>query len=275
MERNHTMKYYLCSIHENEGTLSNDSNDLQKYYELGWETHYPHIEIKKLLLEGKFNNEVDFIVTHEDRMFLYSKDFKNVISYSTFKKINPDESQIEKYCMEFVSDKSFFHQNVPNHKELVINLDFCSLENFDVSSPFYIIHPRLRDWNQVRNICGDFWKKITSHFEQKNMKGFVFGKEGKGFENENLKHVSLREYCSLAHHENCKFVVGSMSGGTMIMQFCSNPQAKIFVILSTGYEGGSFGPNTGPLFHDPLWNFTNSPTFFFKEKNIEKLLNAL
>ena len=269
------MKYYLCSIHENDGTLSNDSGDLQKYYELGWETHHSHVEIKRELNEKTFNNDEDVVVTHEDRIFLYSKEFKNVISYSDFKKINPDESSIIKYCMNFVNDKAFFHQDVPSHKEKITNLDFCSLDKFDVSNPFYIIHPRLRDWNQVRNVNENFWITLITHFEKKNIPGFVFGKEGKRFEKEKLKHVSLREYCSLAHHKNCKFVIGSMSGGTMIMQLCSHPETTVFVILSTGYEGGSFGPNTGPLFHDPLWNFTNSPTFFFKEKNIEKLLNAL
>jgi hypothetical protein len=84
------MKYYILSHN-----LVLESELLEQYWELGWEIGLSRVHIINKLLNNEINNEEVTIVTLNDRMFLYSKIFKNVLSYEEFLLLDKTNLEID------------------------------------------------------------------------------------------------------------------------------------------------------------------------------------
>jgi hypothetical protein len=80
------MKYLICSKNIKSGEMSNDSSNLNYYFELGWEMTTTHLYVKRLFYD-KIINKSDCIVTTTERAFLYKGLFDNVIDYHDFLKV--------------------------------------------------------------------------------------------------------------------------------------------------------------------------------------------
>ena len=263
------MKYIKVSC-DMESSHESLGWDTSKFLELGWELGVTHLQVKRMKNNNEIDND-DIIVVSKDRSFLYENVF-NTINYKDFIKIEKPQNFIDLTLnthdyLKQTSDMGYYKNKKytywDNDIDLIKNINYDSLKDFKTDESFFIIHARFRKWAEERNFSFEFWEdKIKKLVEYYNIKCFVFG-EGteKLCDGVNVINVNLKEYASLLHHENCKFMVGSMSGGSMISQLCCRDGCPVFII-----ENHRQIPEH-PLFHDESINFSKSVVMFVKNKD--------
>jgi hypothetical protein len=74
------MRYLILGKNIRAGAPGNDSGSLNEYFELGWESIGSRFDLIALYNQGKINEDEVTLVTLEDRMFFYTKFYKNVIN---------------------------------------------------------------------------------------------------------------------------------------------------------------------------------------------------
>ena len=214
--------YIVSGGYDSKGTCEDDSNDLNKYYELGWECVVSNICIKNLLDLGKISKE-DTVVTNEDRKFIYSSVFDNVIDWDTFKQLNVDKSKI--YSVDYLNFSSLVDLSKVN-KELICDFDLIENieEQFNITDNFICYCVRLRTHSNYRNSSVEVAKKVISNVVNNlKMKVFVVG-QGAEFlcDNKNVIHVGLREFSSLMNSKKCKGCISKLSGIIHLVNFCGH-----------------------------------------------------
>ena len=91
------MRYLILGKDDLKGIPGSDSakdGDINRYWELGWESVGGRIDFISFYNQGFWDQDNMTAVAIEDRMFLYTKMCKNVISYTEFKKLNVSREQI-------------------------------------------------------------------------------------------------------------------------------------------------------------------------------------
>ena len=137
------MKYIITG--RNKGEMGSDSADPLIYIELGWEVMVNRLRAVNLL-KTNIISEDDTVVTSVDRLFLYSKIFKNVISNESFESLN--------IAQEFVIDLTVPEEMLaytkepiwqPKYKYLdrdldtLLKIDTSIVCNYDIDNPFVCI----------------------------------------------------------------------------------------------------------------------------------------
>lgn len=222
-----------------KGDLNSDSGNLNEYTELGWE-----------LMVNRFRfmtSNIDYsnacVVTLKDRQFLYP-----------FVKTEIYNSN-ENYDCDFVMDcENYLTGNVSNiHKDNANG--FTQFSSLEMNIPeCCIIHIRMRQWVAERNANLDKLNDLINSIKTFGIKIYIFGQGIESFfnEDETIQIVNLQEYATIMNNHNCKFMIGSMSGGTMISQICAREKLPTFV-----YETHSRnGVMNHPLFHADVVNFS-------------------
>jgi hypothetical protein len=259
------MKYYIVGKKIKEGTLNSDSEDgdLSEYFELGWEYMVSHLWIKNMFSNGELGQD-DVIVTLEDRMFLYQGFWHNVISYEEF--INKEIGGVivdlcdlikktQLLYMPKVIDNKYEHFDKP----IITNIKYKNIDYLDIKEPYCCLHIRYRKWAEDRNLSKEVWKQIISSL---NIKIYVFGKGAAEFaDGKNIIHVSLEEYAALLHNSNCKFLIGNMSGGSLVAQTFSHKNCINYVIITDEKTHKEFlTENEYQIFyHIEAFNFSGAP----------------
>jgi len=267
------MKYYIVGKKTKEGNLESDSEKgvLTEYFELGWEYMVSHLHIKHLYSTGALDED-DVIVTLKDRMFLYQGFWPNVISFESFSKIDITENvidvceQIEKkrehYLPKIEGGKySFFDSDI----EVIKNIKYVDISHFDTSKPYCCLHLRYRKWAEFRNLSKEFWEELIKKIELSGFNIYIFGKEAKDFANGvNIFHVNLDEYASLLNNNNCKYLIGSMSGGTLVAQTFSNINCTNYVIITDEQTYKEYKTDYAykVFYHNEAMNFSKSPIVY-------------
>jgi len=260
------MKYFILG---REDPLN--YSEYGQYTELGWESHVFNFELRRMLIQKEITRNSVTIVTVKDRMFLYETLFTNVISYDDFLSLNVNSNDIIQFGDLGISVN-------PNDEVYRIYLEnkkiMCDFKHYDIEEPnnFWVLHIRFHKFANNRNHPEEFYKTIIEEVKKKyNFKCFIFGAGAKHFENkeENIIHVNLKEYCTLMSKDNCKFIIGPMSGGTLVCQYAANPKSFIYVIT----PGASYG--NGTLFHDHKYNFTGTKTQYIHNLSVENIINNL
>lgn len=268
------MKYYIVGKKIKEGNLESDSENglLNEYFELGWEYLVSHLYIKHLF-STKVLQEDDIIVTLEDRMFLYQGFWKNVMSYEDFSKKNSDDTenlvvdlcelihnnQVE-YIPKLNSDKKYLHWETD--KDIIKNIKYKNIEHLNTDKPFCCLHIRYRKWASSRNISKEFWQKIIEKIKLSGLNIFIFGKEAKDFsDNKNIFHVNLDEYASLLNNKNCQYIIGNMSGGTLVAQTFCHENCKQYVIINDQQTFTDYRLKNlySAFYHIEEFNFSGAP----------------
>lgn len=263
------MKYIISGRHESKGVIGDDSADLGKYYELGWECVVSNIEIKNLLEKGLINKD-DTIVTREDRKFIYSSVFKNVMDWDDFKKLNIPQEQ----CLNIDYFGSLTSTNYSEvNKELICNFDLITdvEKKYNINSDFICYCVRLRDHCDYRNSsvkdAEKTIKKIQSEF---NVKVFVVGQNTEFLcDNENIIHVGLREFASLMSSKHCKCCISKLSGIIHLANFCAH-EDLVNLIYDPSMDRSKAGENH-PLFMGNNINYKNTTNIFIGQMENENL----
>lgn len=226
--------YYITGIDEASGSVSNDSSNLRIYFELGWEIMTTHLYVKELLFNNIFNNENDTIVTCDGREFLYEENFKNVITWKEFKKLNINNHTIN-LCDRFINDFTNIDKiDVTDNKELIklyssFEKDY-NYKSFDENYVCLVYRNRTHDSH--RNIDENFFKGlinlITKYF---NLKVYVVGIGGEIFENNyDCFHVTLKQFTTLINKKECVFCVSSLTGPASLTYFFGGDNLKNIIL---------------------------------------------
>ena len=137
------MKYIITAKDMFRGDSTSDSHDPLSITEIATELVITRLYLIMLLQEGKIN-KTDCVVTIDERKCLYTKIFDNVISYQEFQKI--DHGLIE--TIDLLDGELFlqmasgpknkrlipytpFYQNWKRDKDLITNVDWSDLEEYD------------------------------------------------------------------------------------------------------------------------------------------------
>lgn len=239
------MKYIILSKSIAQGRSGNDSGDLNKYFELGWESVGSRFDFISLYNQGLVDEKNVTAVTIEDRMFLYSKFFKNVISYDEFLSIKlTEEDTVEDWpetchtTMKFQDQKNFINPQTKRYyryhedKNLIFN-------GFDLDGtikpdyPFVTMCIRHRDHGYDRNSNINFYQHLVNELKEK-YSIFVVGKGNEQFcEKNSITYVErLKDYVSLIKNPNCRALIAQSTGTALLAFTCAD--TDIYLIDHAG-----------------------------------------
>jgi len=257
---------------------------------LGHELHIMRIMLIDMLLKESINQD-DIIVTQEDRKFLYTKIFKNVISYEEYKKLDKkDYYFIPIVCysghllhstqnlnefneINYTIPKKFYTEELKN---LCTKIDYLNLDYDFINNNFIIIHHRFnQDINKL--------KKILEIVKKMSTKIIIFNNnivELKNNLNDNsIFYVNnLQVYASLLNNENCKLLISEWSGGGQLSQYTSNCKVIFYydAYFTLSYKSNLCEKQRekdsmeseyiGIDFYD-FKSFTNSERLYYKDFN--------
>jgi len=279
------MKYYIVGKKIKEGIIGNDGMGiLSEYFELGWEYAVTHLTIKRMFVEGRLDKE-DVIVTLKDRMFLYNSFWDNVMSFEEFNSKNITENVID-ICELVERSPDDFLPKVVNNKyihwdsdiDVIKNIGYVDVSHLPINEPYCCLHLRYRQWADFRNLSKDIWFKIIEKIKISGIKIFVFGKGSESFgDNQNVFHVNLDEYVSLLNNKNCKFFIGTMSGGSLIAQTCSHKDCVNNIIITDDQTLREFNTkdNYQVFYHSEPFNFSEADITFIKMEELNKFIEKL
>jgi hypothetical protein len=260
--------YIIPGHHEVSGTYNDDSGDLTKYYELGWECVISNIQIKNLLDLGKIS-KADIIVTKEDRKFIYSSVFDNVIDYQSFKELNVDENEIM-VIDHFDALETLDFTKV--NKELMCDFDLIDdiEETYNITENFICYCYRLRNHCEYRNSSVIESKRtINKIVNELGMKVFVVGHDAESLcDGENVIHVGLREFASLINSKYCKCCISKLSGIIHLANFCGHKDL-INIIYDPTMDREKAGEH--PLYMGDNINYKDTTNIFVQSSESDIL----
>lgn len=229
-------------------------------HNLGHEIHYVRKLLLLLLHNNYINNNNTIVTIFNDRKFLYSNIFNNVLSWNEFHSLNinddneiidlssyltlnfankmnitDDLNKLLKYSN--INNKSLFDIDFLNKPcnndfmKLCCNLNFINLNNIEntfirntIKTKFCIIHIKKENTKTENDIIIE---KIINSIT--DIKIIIFTELDKYTLNENTIN-NLHLYSSLMNHPNCEYVISEWSGGGQMSQYCCN--SKIYYYLS-------------------------------------------
>jgi hypothetical protein len=234
------MRYIIAGKNTAAGVKGNDSADLGVYFELGWEVVGSRLDAIKLLKTGKLINDDTTIVTVEDRMFMYTSIFKNVISWIKFKEISNDlgpndtvEDWTETKPFSFLNpngDCEFWENNdsrpssysrysryEQDYEEITngFTKNDHLLDHLSSDETFYVACLRFRDHCDFRSSPTEWWTVLLNRIaSETNRRVFLIGHGSENFEkNDMMKHVPrLQDYVTLIQDPRCRAVIAQSTG---------------------------------------------------------------
>jgi ADP-heptose:LPS heptosyltransferase len=279
------MKYYIVGKKMKEGIIGNDGmGKLSEYFELGWEYVATHLTIKHMFVENRLEKD-DVIVTLKDRMFLYTGFWSNVMSFEDFTKKNIKKNVID-LCDQVDRTPEKFLPKVVNGKyeywdsdiNVIKNVGYVDITHLPIDKPYCCLHLRYREWANFRNLSKDNWRRIINKIKLSGIKIFIFGKGTEEFaDGETVLHTNLDEYASLLNNKNCKFLIGTMSGGTLIAQTCSHKNCVNNVIITDKQTLKEFNTknNYQVFYHSQPFNFSETNINFIKMEELNNFIEKL
>jgi hypothetical protein len=274
-------KYIVVSKIENE----NHSG----FCALGHEIHLGRFILLDMLDKNYINTNDVIVTSNIDRFFLYSKIFKNIISYDEYSRNGniKEENKIlvwpfvvsiptelsDFYIKNFESKIKYPIRNIlynnftRDYDELLKMIDFPLIEDYNlVKNKFIVIHLRtllLKSNNNINQNLIDLYKiiyKINITYPDFDIVIFTCNDSNellKLQENTKIKIINkLDLYASVMNHENCECVITELSGGGEFSQFCCNTTIHMY---GNSYNNiGTFSKKlstlqNGKFLHDD-WN---------------------
>ena len=198
---------------------------------LGHEIHITRIMVLDMLIKNKINTD-DIIVTFDDRKFLYSKIFTNIINYEKFLELdkkNYDVINIIDYSVNLQvenDDLKRINYTIPDKfyndelKNLCLKIDYINLDYEFLNNYFLIIHHRYNA--KIKNL-----EEIIKIIKKKDIKIIIFNSDISNLKNkikdDSIFYIdNLQFYASLLNNKNCKLLISEWSGGGQLSAYTSN-----------------------------------------------------
>jgi hypothetical protein len=231
---------------------------------IGHEIHITR-PILLFLLCNQLVTEDDIIVTkNNERFFLYSAIFKNIIEYDSL-PLNINSSEIlditsmnalheERFHYDFKIEleetfpilkklrNNLIEIRTEKFNQLLSNMKYIELENHTTEKPFVVLHHRHTFYGEMNlEESVEIIAFFLTHFPDLNIILFTIinPAEFPFQSNDRITFVPrIDVYASYMNHRNCKAVLSTFSGGGQLAQFC-HPNT-IFYYSNGGYP---FYPN--------------------------------
>lgn len=242
------MKYVIVSKNEVSGTSKQDMANPLLMTEIATELIITRLHLINLLQTFGID-ENDTIVCIPERKCLYTKIFKNVISWDEYKvlSVTPGIEFLDLLEHNLFNQLSGgdvgqrlipylpFYRNYERDQELISNIDFSDLSDYRLDKPFVGLVIRKRAaWNE-KNMTDGFWISIIEMLTNNDINVVVFGKETESFcINDKVQHIkNFQDWCSIVKHPNCKHISSTMTGAVYPLLIFGNPECKMTIIDNT------------------------------------------
>jgi hypothetical protein len=270
------MKYIIAAKSEAKGNSIDDIKSPLRVTEIATELVITRLRIIDML-RNKLIDKSDCIVTASERKCLYENFFDNVIDYHEFMSLKVPKHRIvdllEVGIFQRMSGGPIesriipykpFYQNWERDKDLILNINFSDLSDYDLSEPFVALVIRKRAAWSEKNMSDEFWEETLLKLKHNNIKTFVFGKETDGFsDGKNIQYVkNYRDWCSIVNHSNCKSIGSTMTGGVYPALIIGNPNIVMTIIDNTRLMAKHAGD---PSFYDNCINFSKIKIEYINE----------
>jgi len=233
------MKYIILGKNISEGIVGNDSEDLAKYFELGWEIVGSRIDFISLLNQNFISEENFTVVTIKDRMFMYQSFFKNVISYEEFLIKNIDKKNIidwtEQRDFKFLNANYFVDQKTKKYVRFYEDYEkifngFVLNQSLKQNENFVVMCIRHRDHCSYRNSDIDFYKNLVDEVKKMVKNVFIVGKGNESFCKNNgcIYLNNLQDYVTLIKDNNCLGLVTQSTGPACLALVCA--ECPIYIL---------------------------------------------
>lgn len=260
------MKYIIVAKNIYQGTSISDIANPLEVTEIATELIITRLKAIDMLQSGQISKE-DCIVTVEERKCLYGNFFDNVIDYQYFLTLNINSNDVfdlledgwfHRMAGGYVHEREIpykpFYQNWERDKELITNINFSDLKEYNLSQPFLSLVIRKRSAWTEKNMSHEFWLELIKKLEQNNIQIFVFGKETENYSSNKVQYIkNYQDWCSIVKHENCKHICSTMTGGVYPSLIFGNSNTEMTIIDNTllmSKHGGD------PSFYDNCINFS-------------------
>lgn len=257
------MKYYIVGKTSEKGPTYEDSGDLNSYYELGWELMMTHVRVKKLKHLGVFEDNDVVVTTNNDRKFLYTTEFKNVISWSEFINLGINENIIDLVNLSITDGHKDMVNDLIQDNELINKL--CSFEvdsqtKLKIKNKFVCLQFRKRVHSSERNLDENFFKEIINLIvEDYGLDVYVMGLGSELFcDNKKIFYVNLKQFATLINDENCILFYSTMSGPAHLSNFFTSKKTKHIVNDISNCRYGNDSLKNHPLYMGDIFNYSRA-----------------
>lgn len=222
---------------------------------LGHEIHITRFILFDLLQKKCINNETFIVTINQDRFFLYTNTFNNVIEwsdYNKFEEIIKQESNI--IDLTFYSDVKNNHAMIPEFTRLnyhfdlfektdkfvqdMNNLHFCDFSDNNyvnyqnvIKEKYIVIHWRTNIFGQKSTSSALLLDIIHKLKTKKNINIVIFSSENLDtyIEQQNVYVIhNLQLFASFLQYKNCDLFISEWSGGGQLSQYCYNGKIMYF-----------------------------------------------
>lgn len=205
-------RLFVISRFTVNGINQNDSDSLTEYTELGWELYTSGLRAKEMILRGEITKD-DFVMTHPDRMFMYTGLGPSIVPYDEnyIKAFNGEVIDFTEKLMEILDFYNFRELNDVEISALKYQNSRLSFE-LDPNRKFVCVVLRLRDHVKNRGGPVDFWVNEMKKFHESDYDIYCVGKNSELFTPNYVRNVSLEDYVYLISSDLCSLSVGPSSG---------------------------------------------------------------
>jgi hypothetical protein len=256
------MKYYIVGKTSEKGPTYEDSGDLNSYYELGWELMMTHVRVKKMKHLGIIKDEDVVVTTNDERKFLYTTEFNNVISWSEFINLGINNNIVDLVNLSISENHQDMINDVIQDNDLINKL--CSFEidsetKLKIKDKFVCLQFRKRLHSSERNVDeGEFKNIVNLITENYGLDVYIMGLGSEMFcDNEKIFYVNLQQFTTLINDENCVLFYSTMSGPAHLSNFFTSKKTKHIVNDISNCRGNSSLKNH-PLYMGDIFNYVKA-----------------
>lgn len=255
------MKYYIVGKTSEKGPTYEDSGDLNSYYELGWELMMTRVRVNKMKHLGIFKDEDVVVTTNDERKFLYTTEFNNVISWSEFINLGVNDNIVDLVNLSITDNHQDMINDVIQDDDLINKL--CSFEidsetKLKIKDKFVCLQFRKRVHSSERNIDEEKFKDILNLIsENYGLDVYVMGFGSEMFcDNKKIFYANLQQFTTLINDENCILFYSTMSGVAHLSNFFTSKKTKHIVNDISNCWNGSL--KNHPLYMGEIFNYVKA-----------------
>lgn len=255
------------------GTKENDIANPLLVTEIATELIITRLYLIDLLNSKKIDPSVT-IVCADERKYLYTELFHQVISYKDFLKLKIPKKRV----LDLLSSGFFnklaggkvekrlipylpFYQNWDRDKNEILKIKATSFPHLDLTTPFIALVIRSRGAWPEKNMSEKFWSELLDIFRAKSMRVFVFGRETEVYcDGTNIIHVStFHEWCTVVKSPNLKHVGSTMTGAVYPVLIFGTKSTEVTLIDNLDLMDSH---GNDPSFYHPCINFSGCSVRF-------------
>lgn len=218
-------KLFIVSRLSSKGTKEDDSEDLASYTELGWEIYTSGLRAKEMMLRGEITKD-DFVMTHPDRMFMYTGLGPTVIPFDNDYIQNFDGKVVD-FTSELFQILDFYNFRTLSDSEILSLKYHNSKLSFSPERKFVCVVLRLRSHSQDRGGPINLWIDKMREFHESGYDVYCVGKGAEKFTPEYARNVSLEDYVGLISHDLCALSIGPSSGCMLLNHAFGKSETEI------------------------------------------------